>query len=73
MHLRGLLLTETTVKHNIKRLDRLFGNESLQDKTYIYYRVITKHIINANLRSKISIDWSGLTRCGAYHMLSAYI
>jgi len=67
------LLSKTTVKHNIKRLDRLFGNDSLQAKSYIYYHVITKYITNGNLRPKIIMDWSGLTRCGAYHMLSANI
>jgi len=67
------LLSKTTVKHNIKRLDRLFGNKSLHAKTCVYYRIISKHIIDGNLRPKIIMDWSGLTRCGAYHMLSANI
>jgi len=67
------LSSQTTVKHNIKRMDRLFGNPSLHAKTIFYYEAIAKHILQGNQRPKIIIDWSGLTRCGAYHMLSANI
>lgn len=63
----------TTVKHNIKRLDRLFGNKILHSKTQVYYRTIANYILKDHLRPKIIIDWSGLTRCGEYHLLSANI
>ena len=67
------LSSKTTVKHNIKRVDRLFGNKMLHSKTTHYYRAMAKHILNGNRRPKIIIDWSGLTACGEYHMLAANI
>ena len=67
------LVSATTVKHNIKRLDRLFSNKTLHKKSSIYFEVMAKHILNDNKQPTILIDWSGLTPCGEFHMLSANI
>lgn len=67
------LCSRTTVKHNIKRMDRLFSNRTLHQKTSIYFSVIAEHILKSQKEPQIIIDWSGLTRCGAFHMLSANI
>lgn len=67
------LTSMTTVKHNIKRIDRLFSNKTLHKKSSIYFEAIAKHILNGNQQPIIVIDWSGLTRCGEFHMLSANI
>jgi hypothetical protein len=67
------LSSATTVKHNIKRIDRLFSNRTLHNKGVIYFEVIAKHILNDNKRPTIIVDWSGLTRCGEFHMLSANV
>jgi hypothetical protein len=32
------LISQSTVKHNIKRVDRLFGNEKLNDNRATYYK-----------------------------------
>jgi hypothetical protein len=61
------------VKHNIKRIDRLFGNKSLHKKNIIFYRGISHQVLKNNLNPLIVIDWSGLTPCGAYHFLSASV
>jgi hypothetical protein len=65
--------THVAVKHVIKKIDRLFGNQQLHKKRKSYYRIMAKLLINANTRPVILIDWSGLTRCGEYHFLRASI
>lgn len=61
------------VKHNIKCIDRLFGNSSLHKHHIIFYRSMSHHLLKNNLNPLIVVDWSGLTRCGAYHFLSASV
>ena len=61
------------VKHDIKTMDRLFGNKLLQIKRNIYYQGIAKIVLKDNKRPGIIIDWSGLTPCGAYHFLRASV
>lgn len=67
------LISATTVKHNIKRMDRLFSNKTLHKKSSIYFGIIAQHILKGNQQPAILIDWSGLTPCGEFHMLSANI
>lgn len=59
------------VKHKIKCIDRLFGNENLHRKRKSIYAGMAKFLISGNKTPVILIDWSGLTPCGAYHFLSA--
>ena len=66
-------MSSTTVKHTIKRVDRLFGNPRLHGKRAIYYQIMVKCLIGLNLRPVILVDWSGLTRCGEYHFLRASV
>lgn len=61
------------VKHSIKCMDRLFGNKSLHEKSGIFYQGMTNILLKSNRRPVITIDWSGLTPCGAFHFLSASI
>lgn len=61
------------VKHNIKRIDRLFGNKRLHKSKAIYYQRMASLLINSNSRPIILVDWSGLTRCGEFHFLRASI
>lgn len=61
----------TKVKYLIKCIDRLFGNKTLQNKRYQVYKEMINLLIRGNARPVIVIDWSGLTRCGAYHFLRA--
>lgn len=67
------LVSSTTVKHAIKRMDRLFGNPRLHRKRSIYYQAMVKLLIGLNPRPVILVDWSGLTRCGEYHFLRASV
>jgi hypothetical protein len=61
------------VKHTIKCMDRLFGNQSLHQQTITVYEGIAKHLLNTQTRPIILVDWSGLTPCGAFHFLRASI
>jgi len=67
------LNSRAEVKHNIKRIDRLFGNKNLQYNYFQYYRAMCHLIIGRIQRPKIIIDWSGLTRCGEYHFIRAAV
>jgi hypothetical protein len=59
------------VKHNIKRIDRLFGNGNLHEQRNVFYQGMIQCLLKDNFRPIIIIDWSGLTKCGAYHFLRA--
>lgn len=65
------LASSADVKHNIKRVDRLLGNTALHTKHSDVYQGIAQLLLKNNKRPIIIIDWSGLTRCGAYHFLRA--
>lgn len=67
------LESKAQVKHNIKRIDRLFGNEELHEKNCIYYKEITSILLKFNNRPIVIIDWSGLTKCGKFHFLRASV
>ena len=65
--------SQAKVKHNIKRVDRLFGNKSLHDRLNIYYHHMASILLKGNLRPIVIIDWSGLTKCGKFHFLRASV
>ena len=67
------LNSKADVKHNIKRVDRLFGNKSLHTNSLHYYKTMSHLLIGNSQRPKIIIDWSGLTRCGEYHFIRASV
>lgn len=67
------LSRKAKVKHNIKCIDRLFGNKTLHSKNTLFYQAMARQLIKDNRRPVIIIDWSGLTPCGAYHFLRASI
>ena len=59
------------VKHKIKCIDRLFGNQALHRKRFCLYGGMVQLLIKGNKTPLIIVDWSGLTPCGGYHFLSA--
>jgi len=63
----------TKVKHQIKCIDRLFGNKTLHNKRNQIYQEMLNMLLCGNKRPVIIVDWSGLTRCGTYHFLRAAI
>ena len=62
---------QSKVKHNIKCIDRLFGNKTLHKKVTVYYKKMTRILLSGKKRPIILIDWSGLSKCGEFHMLRA--
>ena len=67
------LSSKALVKHNIKRIDRLVGNKRLHKDSHEIYRGLSNLLLNKNQNPIIVVDWSGLTRCGAYHVLRASV
>ena len=67
------LKSSAFIKHSIKRVDRLFGNSQLNLKSIAYYRSMAQLLIGEHQKVLITVDWSGLTRCGTYHFLRASI
>jgi hypothetical protein len=61
------------VKHTIKCMDRLFGNSSLHHQGFVFYNAMTRILLKNNKNPAITVDWSGLTPCGAFHFLNASI
>ena len=61
------------VKHTIKCMDRLFGNESLHTQSTTVYSGMAAHLLKNQRRPAIIVDWSGLTPCGAFHFLRASV
>lgn len=67
------LKSSAAVKHTIKRIDRLFGNQHLHHKRGHYYQMMVKLLVGSNPHPVILVDWSGLTRCGEYPFLRASV
>lgn len=67
------LIRPAKVKHLIKCIDRLFGNKQLHKKRHQIYQGMINLVMQRIARPIIVVDWSGLTRCGAYHFLRAAI
>jgi hypothetical protein len=68
-HLPGSAL----IKNKIKQSDRLLGNDYLFNERELIYKAIVKFFICANTMPIILVDWSGVTNCGAFHMIRASI
>jgi len=65
------LISHAKVKHCIKRIDRLFGNCNVQSARLYYYQAMAASTLNGIKYPAISVDWSGLTPCGEFHLLRA--
>jgi hypothetical protein len=65
------LQRQAKVKHKIKCIDRLFGNQALHSRRRDIYGILSRLLVNGNNMPLIIVDWSGLTPCGTYHFLSA--
>jgi Transposase DDE domain len=62
---------DAKVKHNIKCIDRLFGNVNLHRKKECFYEWMVKCLVKEHSRPLIIMDWSRVTVCGKYHFLRA--
>ena len=56
--------TKTTPKHNIKRMDRLLGNQRLHGEINLFCKALTHLLIKPNTRPIVMIDW---TQLGCFH------
>ena len=67
------LKSSAYTKHNIKRIDRLVGNEQLHLERKAIYRVMTQWLVGAVKHPIILVDWSDLTADREHHLLRAAI
>jgi hypothetical protein len=67
------LVSKALVKHNIKRIDRLLGNEHLHRERRQIYQFLSNELLKGRSQPMLIIDWSELTTDGDYHMLRASI
>ena len=58
-------ITNTTPKHNIKRIDRLLGNDKLYDEIESFCEVMARLVIKPHTSPTILVDWTQLetTHC----------
>jgi hypothetical protein len=68
-HLSGKAL----IKNKIKKCDRLVGNHHLYKERWMIYKALTTSLISPYSRPLVLVDWSGVTHCGAFHMIRACI
>ena len=52
------LISNTYVKHNIKRVDRLLGNENLYQERESIYAYIAQQLLKNVQQPVIIVDWS---------------
>lgn len=52
------IATGTTVKHGIKRIDRLYGNEHLLADRHLFYRGIAHGVLSGQPRPVVLVDWT---------------
>lgn len=64
---------QTTVKHNIKRVDRLLGNVSLHAEMPLVYGAITQQCLTGVSMPLIVVDWSDLTADRKWQLLRASV
>jgi hypothetical protein len=69
---RGLF-GKTTVKHNIKRIDRLLGNDTLHTEMPSLYEALIRQCLEGISMPLIVIDWSDLTPDRQWQLLRASV
>lgn len=69
----GNLPPTTSIRHRIKRCDRLLGNRKLSAELLSIYAALAPRFIAPNSRPMIIIDWSDLLRDQSAYMLRAAV
>lgn len=64
---------QTAVKHNIKRIDRLLGNDALHTETPKLYEALVRQHLEGISMPLIVIDWSDLTADRQWQLLRASV
>jgi len=65
------LATNTTQKHNIKRVNNMLGNPNLHKNRVIISQAITHFFLNVRQRPIIIVDWSSTNSSLKFHVLRA--
>jgi hypothetical protein len=67
------LRSRAEVKHNIKRMDRLLGNEQLYEQLQSIYAALVQFILGSAQNPIIVVDWTELSWDGSYQLLRAAV
>lgn len=67
------LKSKAKVKHNIKRMDRLLGNEKLLGECELVYGALAQMVLNGVKRPVIIVDWTEVAWNQKFHLLRAAI
>jgi hypothetical protein len=67
------LRSRAEVKHNIKRMDRLLGNERLYNQLEPIYAAVAQYILGSSQNPIIVVDWTELSQDGSYQLLRAAV
>lgn len=67
------LRSPAEVKHNIKRMDRLVGNNQLYGERESIYAAVVQLVIGSTRRPIILVDWSELSWDGRFQLLRAAV
>lgn len=62
---------DVKVRSNIKKMDRLLGNNHLQEEVGSFYKLMSKYLISANDKPWIHIDWCCLCSTTGMYLLRA--
>lgn len=74
LHLMGLsrhLSKTTTIRHRIKRCDRLLSNEKLHNDSMLMYGALCRSVLAHMAQPAIIVDWSDLTADRSLQLLRA--
>ncbi len=67
------LPSSTAIKHKIKKVDRLLGNQHLQEERIEIYKQLSRKLIGKQKTPHIIVDWSPLAEGSYYYFLRASI
>ena len=67
------LPSSTAIKHKIKKVDRLLGNQHLQEERIEIYKQLSRKLIGKRKTPHIIVDWSPLAEGSYYYFLRASI
>jgi hypothetical protein len=67
---RGMM-GRVSIKHNIKRVDRLLGNRALHAEIPLLYTALCRSIVGEMRRPLIIVDWSDMAPDRAWQLLRA--
>jgi len=65
--------TSCSVRHRVKRVDRLLGNVHLRDERLLFYRVLCDLLVGARPEPILIVDWSDLKADQSWHLLRASV